>query len=237
MKKYSIVVPTYNKIDHLKKCIDSIIKNSNMDETEIIVVSNGCKDGTWDYIKNNQYIKPIRFYDPIGFPKAVNVGIQQSDADYIVLLNNDCIILEWGKWLDILNKPFTTDKKIAVTGVTKLSFVPEMRNTIPPQNAKNLEHEDFILFYCAMISKNAINEVGLLDESLSPGIGEDIDFCMRAKKKGYQIEVTPENNDEWTYSTSFPIYHIGGLSFSDSHDLFFRNMYFLARRYKDGYYK
>ena len=53
-KKISIIIPTYNHLeDCLKPCIESIIKHTILnDDIEIIIVANGCIDGTKDYIDN-----------------------------------------------------------------------------------------------------------------------------------------------------------------------------------------
>ncbi len=203
--KYSIVIPTYNNYQVLVNCINSIVKNSDMSQTEIIVVSNGCKDATWNFIRKHPHIKPIRFYDPIGFPKAVNVGIQQAEGDYVILLNNDCVILDFQSpnWLDMLCSPFTRpNSKVAVTGVSRLAFVPTLKNTIPPQQASSMENEKFILFFCAMIPQTLVHKLGLLDEAFTPGIGEDVDFCLRAQQQGYTVELVPTDNDNWEYSTN-----------------------------------
>ena len=49
--KYSIVIPTYNHLeDLLKPCIESIYKNTDMSQVELIVSANGCTDGTQEYV-------------------------------------------------------------------------------------------------------------------------------------------------------------------------------------------
>ena len=51
---FSILIPTYNNIDYLKLCIDSIKKNSRFNHQIIIHINEG-SDGTLDYVKNNSY--------------------------------------------------------------------------------------------------------------------------------------------------------------------------------------
>src|SRR4051812_29635976 len=99
--KYSVVIPTYG--DRLKTCLqpclESIIRNSDPRETEIIVVANGCTDETRKHINGlidaGLPVRLIWFNDPLGYTKATNVGIQQCNADLIVLMNNDTAILDW----------------------------------------------------------------------------------------------------------------------------------------------
>ncbi len=73
--KFSIVIPTYNRWDLLKKCLTSIKDNTDLSYGEIIVVSNGCADYTPFYFEQNfkdKNIHLIHWPEPLGYPKAVN---------------------------------------------------------------------------------------------------------------------------------------------------------------------
>lgn len=204
--KYSIVVPVYKHFeDCTKPCLESIVRNTNLSDVEVIVVANGCgNDGTREFVENlGDPFKLLWFPDPLGYTLATNLGIKVSNGEYVVLLNNDCVILDWqGKsdWLRMLEKPFLEDAKMAITGPTKIFSGPKI--------------EDwegvgmwFIIFYCAMIKRHLFQELGLLDEVFNPGGGEDIDFSAKAQIAGYNIREVPVEREEWTYVTSFPIYH------------------------------
>lgn len=163
--KYSIIIPTYNHVELLKTCIESIIAYTDLSDCEIIVVANGCTDGTEQYIKEMVKIEKSFFYlwydDPMGYTKSVNEGIPAAIGEYIVLLNNDTVLLpqQKNKWLEMLVAPFLRDEKMAITGPMK-----EKTETIDRK---------FILFFCAMVKKSIFDELGLLDEIFSPGYGED----------------------------------------------------------------
>ena len=49
---FSIIIPTFNNLDYLKLCLKSIKKNSKFDH-EIIVFINEGRDGTLEYVKEN----------------------------------------------------------------------------------------------------------------------------------------------------------------------------------------
>lgn len=197
--KNSIIIPTYNNTDGFFKCLDSIIKNTDLSETEIIFVCNGCDKSIADQLFNIQIVpyKEILFYNkPIGYTKAINEGLKKAKGKNIVLLNDDVIILDYwekNKWIDTLTEPLNKNK-VGITGVHSLL----------------LEHtnEEFILFYCACISRKCFEEVGFLDETFNPGYGEDIDYSIRAKQKGYKIEVVNDFiSGSEAYIGTFPIYH------------------------------
>ena len=49
--KYSIIIPTYNHCDDLlKPCVEAVIKYSNLEDIELIIIANGCKDETDGYL-------------------------------------------------------------------------------------------------------------------------------------------------------------------------------------------
>ena len=55
--KFSILIPSYNNLNDLKICLDSVKKNSSYKKHEIIVHVNDGSDGTLDFIKINFIIQ------------------------------------------------------------------------------------------------------------------------------------------------------------------------------------
>ena len=81
--KYTVVIPTYNNCEkYLKPCIDSIIKYTDMDLVQLVVVANGCTDNTRQYLDYLRTAIPylvVKWFDqPIGFAAACNDGIKQE---------------------------------------------------------------------------------------------------------------------------------------------------------------
>ncbi len=86
--KYSVIIPTYNRFDLIKKCVDSILKYSSdllKSEMEVIIVSNGCKDGTPLYLEtlatHNKAFKYIVWEESLGYSKAIKYCLNRFDAD------------------------------------------------------------------------------------------------------------------------------------------------------------
>jgi GT2 family glycosyltransferase len=199
--KFSIVIPTYNRWNLLSKCLESIKRHTDLSEGEIIVVSNGCVDETVTLFKKEfecENIRLVHWHKPLGYPKAVNIGISASSGDYVILLNNDTVLFD-RSWLDQLLEPFIQYPKAGVTGLIK----------------RFQGHKPWILFFCAAIKREVIQKVGLLDEVFTPGCGEDIDFCIKAFNLGYSIHQVPEVKLDPITGTNkmagpFPIFHEGG---------------------------
>lgn len=206
MIKYSIVIPTYNHCeDLLKPCIESIRQYTDLDNVEIIVVANGCTDGTWDYMKSlNAEYRSQREFPPIfklvwlkdasGYTKATNEGIKVATGEFVVLLNNDTVLLDQTKnqWLDMMAERFT-DSTVGMVGPLGLH--------------DDYADADVLIFFCVMIRKTLFDKIGLLDEIFSPGGGEDIDFTVRANQAGFKSVAIASEFTGSTNSGGVPIWH------------------------------
>jgi len=91
----SIIIVSYNTEDLLKKCINSIVENTKDIQYEIIIVDNGSKDGTIEYLKNIKLNNITIIYNNknLGFGSANNIGIKYSRGKYILFLNSDTILI------------------------------------------------------------------------------------------------------------------------------------------------
>jgi GT2 family glycosyltransferase len=226
----SIIIPTYNHCnDFLKPCIESIIKYTYLEDVEIIVSANGCTDNTKEYVESlGEPFKLVWNTKSIGFSKSMNEGIKISSGEYIILLNNDTVLLHQNKnnWINILKTPFLKNNKIGITG--------------PLMGCNKDIDRHFLIFFCVMIKKEVFNTIGLLDESFGVGAGEDTDFCIKAEQAGFQLVQTPSEKldyDPRFMKGCFPLYHKGEGTVHDPNcvtnwtNIFHRNSKELFKRY------
>lgn len=236
--KYSIVIPTYNNCEkYLKPCIESIIKYSDMEQVELIISANGCTDNTFAYLGYLWSVVPhlkVEWDDKaLGYPAAVNRGVERSSSQRIILLNNDTIMLDqsMNQWLQMLEAPFLADPSVGIVGPVV-------------QHSPDAGH-DFCVFFCAMIDRRVFDRIGLLNEDYGIGTGEDVEFCIEAQKAGFRVvEPAPKHLVSSTmYSGAFPIYHKGEGTMHDPMlvqnfgGVFARNNRKLARKYNPQHYK
>lgn len=112
----SVIIPTYNAKEYLKKCIESIIK-SNFKNFEIIVVDNASTDNTASELKHffSKYQDRItiicldRNYGPA---KARNQGVKFAKGKYLGFLDSDTVVEK--NWADKSLKLFGNNKVGAV---------------------------------------------------------------------------------------------------------------------------
>jgi glycosyltransferase involved in cell wall biosynthesis len=90
MIKFSVIIPTYNRLDNLKIALNSVLKQTYQ-EFEIIIVDDGSKDKTQEYIESlkNNKIKYI-WQENSGLPSvARNNGIKLATNEWISFLDSD----------------------------------------------------------------------------------------------------------------------------------------------------
>jgi glycosyltransferase involved in cell wall biosynthesis len=203
--KYSIVIPTYNHCDDfLKPCIESIYKFSNPGEFEVVVSANGCTDNTAQYLRDLQRVhnnvKVAWSDEPLGFARSTNRGIELASGEFIVLLNNDTVILDqpMNSWLERLVAPFE-DPKMGITGVLS--------------QHSPITERTFLIFFCVMIRRSLFDELGLLDEDFKTGGQEDVEFCYRTEYAEYKLKnvtsISTLSESGTHYVNDFPIWHVG----------------------------
>ena len=95
----SIIIPTYLNHKGLVECLESVRKYTSGDH-EIIVVANGAPEET-------RPLATLWFDKPIGYAKAINEGVKVAKGEYIVLLNDDCVLLPQpvNHWIEALKAP------------------------------------------------------------------------------------------------------------------------------------
>ena len=200
MNKTAIVILSYNLLEYTRKCIESI-RGTTLDSTrEIIVVDNASKDGSVEWLREQEDIILIENSENKGFPAGCNQGIDAAsqDAD-IFLLNNDTVLpanalfwLRMGLYADEKNgtagcvsNHVTNLQQVAhgIQGEEELLKYGERVN-VPLRYFS--EKKIFLIGFALLIRREVLNQVGVLDERFTPGNSEDEDYGLRILKAGYQ---------------------------------------------------
>ena len=120
----SVIIPTYNRVNFLSACIESVLKQS-LPVDEIILVDNNSTDGTVNYVRDNFSKVKVLIEKKRGVSSARNLGIINSKNNWIAFLDSDD---EWMK--DKIKKQVEFIKKLN----HRISFVHTnekwMRNKI-----------------------------------------------------------------------------------------------------------
>ncbi|MEM1375635.1 MAG: glycosyltransferase family 2 protein [Pseudomonadota bacterium] len=87
--KMSVVIVNWNGADLLEACLDSLF-DQDLTGLEVIVVDNASTDVSRKMLAERfPQVVVIALSENLGFPEACNIGIDKSDSDWVILLNND----------------------------------------------------------------------------------------------------------------------------------------------------
>ena len=208
---FSIIIPTFNNIRYLKKCIESIKKNSKFNH-EIIPHINEGTDGTEGYLLKEN-IKYTKTNYNSGICEGMNMAAKKSTTNYILYAHDDFYFCPG--WDEVL---LNEVKKInhnnfylsgIMIGNGPLKF--NCGNTLEDfnekkllDNYKNINHYDFQGSTWAphLIHKETWDLVGGFSEEFFPGTGSDPDLNMKLWKKGVRI---------FKGINEFKVYHFGSI--------------------------
>lgn len=191
--KRDIIIVTYNQLDYTKVCVASIERNTSR-PYRIIVVDNASDEPTRVYLKRlaeEQRIVLIQNDANIGWVKAVNKGIESSDAEYVCVMNNDTYV--YPGWLDEMTSAARSDPHIGLVN-------PEWQlpkryplgrtiyySTVIRANKGRIVDTDWARGFCFLITRELIRRIGGLDLEFSPGYYDDWDYSIRAVKSGFRV--------------------------------------------------
>ena len=215
--KVSIIIPTRDRIEILKNCIDSVLEKTVYKDYEIIVIDNGSVEEEsikyFDEIKKDKRIDVIRVDEPFNYSMLNNVGVKHAKGNYICMLNNDIEIIN-PNWLNIMlgyasqkhvgavgPKLLFADQRIQHAGVVlgtgvgniaTHAFYLEPRNAAAPAGRLVVPYNySAVTGACIVVSKDKYLEVGGLEEKLAVNYN-DVDFCMKLLDAGYKNVFLPQ---------------------------------------------
>ncbi len=185
---YSVVIPTWNGLDHLKTNLPQILK---LPVNEFIIIDDHSPQNDYQYIKN--YFPDVivrRNEKNFGFGTTVNRGVALATSDIVILLNLDAI-----PSLDILHFLDTdfSDPSIFAVSLSEPQFGPTVasfsqgyitHNPMIPR-PKVITQTMWVSGGSGAFRKKYWDQLQGLDSIYDPFYWEDIDICMRASKLGW----------------------------------------------------
>ena len=228
-KGVSIIILTWNGLKYTKTCLESLLNLTVHSNYEIIVLDNGSSDGTVDYLKNNKKIKLICNENNEGFVKGNNKAIEYALPENDILLLNNDIIVQQSDWLSKLQETAYSSQKIGIVGCRLKGIKGELQHAgtyIYPETCwgqqiggneedinqySSIREVQGVIFACAYIKRDLMNEIGGLDTSFFSYF-EDTDFCLKANELGKRIVVDGRVTHIHYHNTSTKVNKV---SFSD----------------------
>ena len=214
----SVIIVTYNHAKYIRRCILSVIQNSN--PREIIIIDNNSQDMTVKIVANLSKKYPIirlfRNKNNIGYGSANNLGVKHAKGKYIVILNPDTYVTS--NWLYELLKPLehsnrlvTTPKIFTFNGrlntcgnndhFTGLTFVRGWG-----EDSKKFKKKEFlsgISGACFAMKRKDYLDLGGFDENFFVYM-DDTEFSWRLHVTNYKILFVPTSIIYHDYVVNVP---------------------------------
>ena len=212
----SIIILNYKSLGLVKNCLRAVKDLNLSLAYEVIVVDNNSQDNSVAYLKEHYFdIKLVESGKNLGFSGGNNLGIRQAQGDFILILNPDILVLSKAieNMLDFMKshseagmlgpKLINPDGSLQYScsrwpdwrlPFYRRSFLGKTRNAlawIDNYLMRDWNHEansqvDWLYGACLMVRRQAMAEVGLLDERYFMYM-EDLDWCRRFWEKGWQV--------------------------------------------------
>ncbi len=206
----SIVIATHDNLHLTQVCIDSILRNTSWPNYEIVVVDNGSTDDTPAYLRalaaRHPHVRCIFNGRNEGFARAINQGVVAAAGDYLVVLNNDTVVTRG--WLTRMIRHLERHPDAGMVGpATNLAGNEQKIDAGygSGEQGQGLEQMEafaerytrthagqtlelpMLGFFCVVIPRRVLAEVGLLDERFGVGMFEDDDLSLRVRRAGYRL--------------------------------------------------
>ncbi len=226
MTDLSVVIVNWNTLDLLRNCLNSLRSACADLQLEVFVVDNGSTDGSQEMVQTEfSEVHLIENSQNLGFAKANNQALQKATGKYLLLLNSDTIVLP--NALQGLMQTMEKDAGIGVAGLQLLNEDGSLQNSISniPSLLTELGNKSLlrllfprrfpgkermltsptevesVIGACMMVRRDAVAEVGWLDEDYFFFL-EETDWCLRMQKAGWKVVHDPR----------YRIYHLQGKS-------------------------
>jgi len=237
----AVIIPTRDRVDLLHRCVESIERRSSYRNHELVVVDNGSREPeTLEYLASLRG-RVLRYPHEFNFSKMVNFAASHVRADFALFLNNDTEVIA-PDWIEAMLE-HGQRSEVAAVGARLLypDGKPQHEGVVVGVGggfAANAACRDYfglgqvirnvsaVTAACMLTRVEVFRQLGGFDEHLRVAFN-DVDFCLRAREKGYLIVYTP-------YAL---LYHHEGATRGKVHPL--RDDRFFRERwggYQDPYY-
>jgi GT2 family glycosyltransferase len=208
----SIVIPTRDGVELLRKCIGSILERSTYRNFEILVLENESREReTLDYLAALPAPhRAVPYRAPFNWSAINNFGARSARGQYLLFLNNDTEVIE-PSWIEAMLE-HAQRPEVGVVGAKLLYADGSIQHAgavigtcgtaghafrrLPASHggyfglAQVTRNVSAVTGACMMVRREVFEALGGFDESYAVAYS-DIDFCLTALQRGHRVIYTP----------------------------------------------
>lgn len=211
--KVTVIIPNWNGMDHIVECLKALLK-ADYSNFNVIVVDNNSEDNSPEAIAEAfPQVEIIRNTENLGFAEGCNIGMRRAlegGSAYVWLLNNDAFVEK--DTLQSLVRIAEQENRIGMVGSKvcyydapdtiwgvgmKISWIRGETYPIGWRQQdvgqfRNWRDVEGLAGCSLLVSRRVCEEVGLMDKDYFL-YAEEIEWCVRARQKGFRCIVVPES--------------------------------------------
>lgn len=230
-----IIVCVHNALDFVTPCLASVRPTLGPNH-RLLVIDDASSADVGEHLREwsrrDSRIIVLRNPRQLGYTRAANIGLRESKADFVILLNSDTLVAP--DWIEKLcdaiysiDRPgiigplsnaasaqslpdnHATASQTAINPLPQGWSVADMDRWCEAQTqGTTLPRVPLVHGFCFGIARPVIETIGVFDEILFPdGYGEENDYCLRAADAGFDLVV----------ATHTFVFHAKTKSYSPAH--------------------
>lgn len=225
----SVVIPTFNNVQVLGRCLESWQRCASNDPVELIVIEDGCRDGTADVLRAQAETpwgrRTLRWIheNNVHELRSTNRGLREARAPLVMSWHDDMFLQS--RWLvPELLRTFNRDADIGLLALSRglnchpvadpintwedLIAYARLESTIGPRpmNWLRLQEVDAVIRPW-VVRRACLDKVGLLDEAFVPTGWDEADLAFRIRQAGWRVATHGYERDR-------AYHHLGSSTFA-----------------------
>lgn len=211
----SVVVPTRDRVELLRRCVDGVLNGTNYPDLELIIVDNNSSDAAalayLADLEQQPRVQVLREAGAFNYSALNNRAVQAADGEFVCLLNNDIEVIH-SDWLSEMvsqavqpgvgavgARLLYPDDCIQHAGVMigwgggaghAFSGLPKTA-PVPFSRLDAVQTLSCVTAACMVLKKSVYDEMQGLEERAFAVAYNDVDLCLRLSEAGYRIVWTP----------------------------------------------
>jgi len=209
----SIIIATRNEPSTVQRCLLNIVKTTNYQHYEIIIVDNASDEPLELVFDKNYAVYKLQVPQEMSLSALYNQAVKHAHGEFLLFLNDD-IEIQQANWLEQLLS-LNQQPKVGIVGARlidpqqhvlqagyilgmgKIGIAGQIHQGLSVQElgyqgrAQAMQQLSAVSDNCMMIKKELYHQVNGMDEQHYAILFPEVDLCLKITQKGYKVVWTP----------------------------------------------